>query len=132
MIGVSPLVGREAIGLDLQTFLAGSKVKLFQNNVLITVNTLKSELTVATFTGYADQTITATGDPVIDPINGGISITMPSFQWTTGDPTTVTNTIYGFWLETAGGDLILAGNFDDPINMTEPFQGIPLMITLNF
>lgn len=132
MTGVPLLVGREQIGLDLQTLLALSKVKLFANNVVVSITTLKSELTEATFTGYAAQTVTTTGDPYIDPVNGGISITMPSHQFTTDDPTTIGETIYGYWLELAGGDIIFAGNFDDPINMTEPFQAIPLMLTLNF
>lgn len=132
MTGVPLLVGREQIGLDLQTMLAGSKVKLFQNNVVVSITTVKADLTLATFTGYTDQTVTATGDPYIDPVNGGISITLPSHQFTTGDPTTIGNTIYGWWLELSGGDIILAGNFDTPINMTEPFQAIPLMLTLNF
>jgi hypothetical protein len=131
MNGIVPTVGKENIGLDLQTLLAGSKVKLFSSNTVIVSATVKADLTEATFTGYTAQTVTAAGDPVIDPINGGISITLPSHQFTTDDPTTVGNTIYGFWLETAAGDLIMAGNFDSPINMTEPFQGIPLMVTLN-
>lgn len=132
MIGAIPLVGREALAAALQTLLAGSKVKLFSENVLISVNTIKTDLTEADFSGYLAQTVAATNDPVVDPVNGGISITMPNHLFATDDPTATPNTIHGWWLELAGGDLIMAGNFDAPIQMTEPFQGIPLALTLNF
>lgn len=132
MLNVVTIPGRLVLGADIQTLLAASKLKLFQNDILPDQSTPKSALVEATYSGYAAATLTAWGDPYTDTVNGGVSLTAPSHQFATADPTTVTNTVYGYWLETAGGDLIQVGRFDSPLAMIEPFAAIPLLVTLNF
>lgn len=131
MVNVVGLVGRIAMANAIQTLLAVSFIKLFKNDVTPNVTTLIGDLEVADFTGYVEQTVTAWGEPYLDAINGGVSLTAPSHQFVTTDPTTVPNTIYGYWVEDATGKLIQCGRFDDPIPMGFPNDAIPLMVTLN-
>jgi len=102
MLNVVTILSRVVMGAEIQALLAVSKMKLFQNNITPNQNTLLAELTEADFTGYVEATLTVWGDPYTDVINGGVSITAPSHQFVTTDPTTIPNTIYGYWIETAG------------------------------
>ena len=114
------------------TYLAASKVDLFDNNVLVNSDTTASLLTAATFTGYTQQAITTAPPPVNDLTLGGYSIYLPShvFACTTAPGTPVT--IYGCMLRDTSGNLIAAANFTTPLTISSAGDSVPLQITLNF
>ncbi len=114
----------------LDTDLLLCKVKLFQNDYNPDQDTTLANLTVATFSGYLDKTITALLPPYYDPV-GGASTQIATQQWDHSGGG-VANTIYGFWVENAGGDLILVGRFDTPVGMSALGDSIPLDVKFNF
>jgi hypothetical protein len=61
-----------------------------------------------------------------------VSLILPSNVFAAASPYTVGNTIYGWYLRTAAGLLIAAGNFPAPINVGGLGQAVPLTVTLNF
>jgi hypothetical protein len=115
-----------------QTFEALAKVRLFKTSLApLTPTTTKTELVAAEadYTGYpaGGIVITAFLDPIL-ATEGGYAIQSPAIQFTTPDPTTTPNLIGGFWLESAAGDVILATQFNTPLPMQVPGQGIPVSI----
>lgn len=128
-----PNAGAIQIALTMQTYLASSVLKLFQNPLTLSVSTVKADLTaaVATFTGYSAATVTAWDGPFYDP-NGGASLTTGTQFFAVGSTPTVTNTIYGWWIEDEAGNLVVCGSFDAGIDMSVEYDAIPLSITLNW
>jgi hypothetical protein len=117
------------IGL-IRTDLAMCKVKLFQNPVSLSPSTVVGDLTEATFGGYAPIIVTALLPAYIDPV-GGASAQIATIQFQC-DGTAPTNIVYGFWVETAAGVLILAGTFDAGIPMSLATDAIPVDVKFNF
>jgi hypothetical protein len=117
------------IGL-VRTNLVNCEVNLFQNDVTPTPATVLGDLTVATFSGYAAIVVAALLAAYLDPI-GGASAQIGTVQFDHSGGA-VANTIYGFWVETAGGVLILAGRFDQAVPMNVLGDSIPLDIKFNF
>ena len=118
----------------LQAALAVSTLDLFQNNVTPTKNSVVGDFVVATYDGYVQQAIATVPPPIIDSINGGISLVIPSNLFVygpVGSPP-VTNQIYGFIIRTAAGKLLAAGTFANPISMAALMDAIPLQVLLNF
>lgn len=114
----------------MRTDLALCKVNLFQNDVAISPSTVKADLTVATFSGYTAATVTALLPAYLDPAGGASAqIATQQFNHTGGG---VANVIYGAWVETAAGDLILVIKFDQGIPMNAVGDSIPLDIKFNF
>lgn len=114
----------------LDADLVNCKVKLFQNDYQPNPDTVKANLTVATFSGYADKTVAALLPPYYDPI-GGASTQIGTLQWDHNGGVNA-NTIFGWWVENAGGDLIIVGRFDTPVGMSSLGDSIPLDIKFNF
>lgn len=115
-----------------QTAEALSMVRLFKaGTITLTPATTKTELEAGEcdFTGYPPGgiAITAFLDPIL-AAEGGYAIQSPTIQFTTGSPTTVPNNVGGFWLETAGGDVVLATQFAVAVPMQVPGQGVPVSI----
>lgn len=106
-------------------------IKLFKNNITPNLSTLVADFTEADFTGYVKQTLSAPVGPFIDPINGGVSIKLGDHLFVTTSPLTVGNTIYGWWVEDASGNLIAAQAFDTPYVISAFPQAIPLSVTFN-
>lgn len=117
------------IGL-VRTNLASCKLKLFKNDILLTPATVKADLTEADFGGYAEKTITALLPAYIDPA-GGASAQIATQQFDC-DGTAPDNVVYGFWVETAAGVLVLAGSFDQGIPMVNLGDSIPIDVKFNF
>lgn len=110
--------------------LALCVVNLFQNQISIDPSTKKADLVVADFDGYAPKTVTALLPAYLDPI-GGASAQIATIQFDhTGGGTS--NTIYGAWVETAAGDLVLLIQFDAGIPMTGIGDSLPLDVKFNF
>jgi hypothetical protein len=132
MAGLVPTSGDFANAAAIATMLAECTIDLFQNNISVVKTTPAASLEVATFTGYAQQAVATVGPPIVDPVLGGVSLILPSNVFAAASPYTVGNTIYGWYLRTAAGLLIAAGNFPAPINVGGLGQAVPLTVTLNF
>jgi len=85
-------------------------MKLFRNNYSVDKGTVLGDLTEANFTGYAAIDLTT---PVTQPAldaNDRSWILWDLLTWTKAGATG--NTIYGYWVENALGDLLWAETFD--------------------
>lgn len=102
----------------LQTLLALSVIRLFKSGFSPDVNTVLADLEAeeADYTTYAQAAITAWGAPYA-PTGGGAAITAPTEQFTLAATPAQPNTIGGYWIETAAGDVVLIRQFDDPVPM---------------
>lgn len=114
----------------VRTELANSVMKLYQNDYTPNEGTILADMTVATFSGYANKTVAALLPAYIEPA-GGASAQVATVQWDHNGGAT-SNIIYGFSLENAGGDLILAGRFENPIPMASLGDSIPLDTKVSF
>jgi len=115
----------------LQTLLALSVIRLFKTGFTPNVDTVLADLEAeeADYTTYAAATITAWGDPILSAI-GGAQITAPGEQFTLAATPAAPNTIGGYWIETAGGDVVLIRQFDDPVPMVTANQGFVVTPTI--
>jgi len=118
---------------DLQTPYATGKIALCKAAVALSQTTVKADLSAveADFTGYAKKTLTAVGDPFIDP-SGGVSFIVPTQQWDVDATPTVLNDIYGGWIEDSGGVLLLAFMFASAVPMNTVGQALALQTLINF
>lgn len=93
-----------------------SLVHLYTNNFQPTPASVVGDFTEATFTGYTAATLTAFGTPFLNAANNAQSVA-PGITFTcTG--TTVTQTVYGYFItDVHGTTLLLSGLFDTPVNM---------------
>ncbi len=114
----------------LRTDLVNCEVNLFQNDYQPVPATVLADLTVATFSGYAAEVVAALLPAYLDPI-GGASAQIGTIQFDHSGGV-VSNIIFGFWAENAGGDLIMVGRFENPIPMAALGDAIPLDVKFNF
>lgn len=133
---VFPNEATQFIAALVQAELALAKLRLFKSTITnVGSGTTRDVLLAAEcdFTGYpaGGKTITAFLDPLLAPI-GGSSIDWPTQQFAAADPYTVGNVVGGWWIETAGGDLIACGTFPDVISVGAAGQGFPLSGSLVF
>jgi hypothetical protein len=117
------------IGL-IRTNLVNCEVKLYQNDLVPTPSTVLGDLTVATFSGYAAIVVSALLAAYLDPA-GGASAQIATVQFN-HDGGGVANSIYGFWVQTTGGVLVLAGRFEDLVPMQLLGDSIPIDVKFNF
>ena len=98
--------------------LALSVVKLFQSGFVPTPATVAADLDAveADYSTYAPETITAWLPPV-GAVGGGNQITAPTTQFELAAAPAVPNTIGGYWIELAAGDVVLIRQFDTPVPM---------------
>ncbi len=129
-----PNVGAMLLAGIVQEAVAGAFIKLYSAIAQpLSPSTVKTDFTEADFSGYEAAEITAWFAPYIDPA-GGATIQSGTFQFAyvapMADP--VSNTILGWWLEDADGNLIECGNFPAPITMTRNGDAIPVDLLLNY
>lgn len=104
------------------TAVATGKIGLFTNNTPITADTNMAALTEATFTGYAQKTLTAMGAPYIDPITGDYVSDGVAVSWQmTALPG---QTIYGAFVLDSTMVLQAAELFTAPIPLSVVNQGL--------
>jgi len=118
----------------VKTALINSVLKLYQAiSQPLSQSTVIADFTEADFDGYAAKTITAWLAAYIDPDGGG-SIQSGTQQWNCvpAGPPPVANSILGWYLVSATGTLVAAGDFPAPIAMSNLGDAIPLNITLNY
>lgn len=104
---------------EIQTALALSKLRLVQGSVVITQFTTRETLLAneADFDGYptGGYTLTAWSDPLKAAVGGAV-ITSPLINIAYGpasDPP-VTNSVCGWWIDDADGNVRTAGNYNPP------------------
>lgn len=119
----------------LQTALAGSKIRLFQDgqgiNVGPALTLAELEAAECDFTGYTEATIANWLAPLLNPV-GGASTDSGSVQFAISAPYTVSNVVGGGWVETAGGVLVAAWNYDPVRPVLGAGDGISVDLFLIF
>lgn len=102
-----------------QTARALSVIKLFKAGFEPTPDNVVADYDAeeADYSDYAPQTVTAWLDPA-KADTGGWRITAPTSQFLCDGDQAVGNMIGGFWVELAGGDVILTVIFDAPTSMS--------------
>lgn len=132
-----PNSGALANAADQQTALAASKIRLFDETLVPTVATTRTELLAAesAFSGYpaGGKAIAAFNNPLLDPA-GGASIESPlvQFEGDAGPPQTP-GVVGGFWIEDATAPtpvVRVIGTFPAPIPVDGPGTGIPITVKL--
>lgn len=117
--------------VDLQTLLALSVIKLFKAGFVPTPANVVADYDAqeADYSTYAPETITAWLDPVA-AVGGGYRITAPTEQFDLASTPAVGNMIGGYWIEEAGGDVVLVTVFDNPVAMTTAGNSIQVNPTV--
>lgn len=114
---------------DVADYLLAMKVDLYQSDIVITPDTLLATFTaaVATFTGYAQKTVTWATPTIADDGTVEVIGTVPKWQPT--DAATP-NVIYGIYCtEAVGGALLFAGRFETaPLPMGSALQQITITL----
>lgn len=115
----------------LQGDLALSVIKLFRSTFVPTPANVVADYDAAeaTYTTYAPETITAWLDPVA-AVGGGYRITAPTEQFDLAATPAVGNMIGGYWIENAGGDVVLVTIFDAPVSMSVAGDSIQVSPTI--
>lgn len=129
-----PNVAALFLATTIRTALAASVLKLYTAvSSPLSPGTVKSDFTEATYDGYTAKTIANFLHAYIDPA-GGASIQSGTQQFDYGPAAMppVINTVLGFWLEDATGNLVVAGSFDNPIAMAAVGDSIPVNVILNY
>lgn len=123
----------EGLAANLATY------KIHLLNAVVPLNPIPSLATLllseADFTGYAAIAITGPPIPYPDPVQGGVSFTSPNLPFTVGASPTVTNNIYGFWVEYPSTDptaLFLLVLFNAPIQMSDQGDQCNVQFSLNY
>jgi hypothetical protein len=123
-----------AIVAAAQTPYITGKIHLCGTAVALTSATTLAELVAAeaTFTGYAEVTLTTLPAPYPDGVNGGYSFNLPTVNFAVGASPTVTNDIYGGWWETSVPALLVAFQMLDAWPMQFAGQALNLDWIINF
>jgi hypothetical protein len=121
----------EAVATAAQTELAAAVVKLFKAGFEPTPATLVAELDAeeCDFDDYAPETITAWLDPAAAE-TGGWRITAPTVQFLCTAAQVVGNMVGGFWIELAGGAVVLVQQFDNAAPMTVAGDSVQITPTI--
>jgi hypothetical protein len=103
-------------------------LRLFQNDIAISDETVVGDLDIATFGGYANAAIALWNAPYTEP--GGLAAVNTPNTFFAASGVAPANLIYGWFYLAAGGALYAAGNFDAPISMGVVGNAISLVIEL--
>lgn len=114
-----------------QTALALSVVKLFKSGFVPTTETVAADLDAeeCDYSDYAPETITAWLDPQNSGA-GGAQITAPTVQFICTGSQAVPNSVGGYWIEKAGGAVVLIRQFDEPVPMVNDHDGLTITPTI--
>lgn len=115
----------------LRADLALSVVKLFKFGLVPTRSTVVADLDAAEadYDDYAPATITAWLPPVATP-GGGTQISAPTVQFDISADQVVPNTIGGYWVELAGGSVVMIRQFDTPVPMVNAGDYVQISPTI--
>lgn len=93
--------------------LAGAKINLYKNDYTPTPGAVEDDFEVADFTGYDPDTPAMWSAPFIDPALGPVVWTQ-LIQFQPDTNATVSNTIYGWYLLDAAGNVIGSERLETP------------------
>jgi len=132
-----PPSGGQRIAALVKTEVALSKLHLFKADFTPSplVTLAEMDLHEADYDGYTagGETVTAFAGPIIDPLNGyAIYSGTKLFSFVAAGPDPITNTIGGWYLETAGGVLLAVESFPGSVPMQQAGQGVPVGFRLVF
>lgn len=118
------LAGAKVIALERQTALANVVMHLFQAGFSPTPGNVLADFAAheATYDGYAAETIATWAAPVLAGVGYAIYAPTQTFRWVFA--TGVGNSIAGYYLVDAAGNLIDYCVFDSPIPMAGPDQAV--------
>lgn len=106
-------------------------LKLFQNDIDPTPETVIGDLEEATFTGYADVNALAFGTPYYD-IDGNAIVTAPSHEFVASG-SGVANVIYGWYLtDDPATKLLAAFRFQESVGIGGAGQGVTVVPFLKY
>lgn len=119
----------EALRANTDLSTNTDRIHLFKNDFTPGPDVVIGDFVEADFSGYAFITgAPFPTAPKFDPTQGAYFLS-PLFLFTSDDPITVTNTIFGWYITTAGGVLLLCERFAEEVEMGEPNQALPLTIS---
>jgi hypothetical protein len=128
-----PNASERAMLADLKAgLLAGAKVRLFKNNVLLGENTTLANLTVADFSGYAESTPIAWGNPITNTDKKAEIVgDVKTFSHSGGE---AANQVYGYAVVSGSvtPTLIYAEMFDAPLTVYKDGDAIVLVPRFTF
>jgi len=131
-VTIYPNLGALYLAGLVKADLIASELRLYKAIAApLSVSTILADLTEADFDGYAAATIAAWNAAYLDP-QGGASIQCGTQQFDFVPGLGTVNTILGFYVVTAGGDLLFVGEFEAPIPMNALGDSIPVNVTLNY
>jgi hypothetical protein len=105
--------------------VAGTIIGLYQNNLAVTVNTILTDLVVATFTGYGVKPALHSVAPFINGA-GNVETQAPSVSWTPTDGVNP-NIIYGAYILDAPGNLLYIMPFDQGYSMVDALSTLTIV-----
>jgi hypothetical protein len=131
-IADTPITERGLWGLHLPAAAGTYVCYLFQNDIVPGPTTKVADFVEADFTGYGNITVASCDITHSDPSTGLpiIKNVTPLVFNQTG--TTITNTIYGWWIDDGAGQGAFGERFDTPIQMDATGKQIQLLFNLNF
>lgn len=97
--------------------LDGGSLRLFQNDYVPNKDTVLADLTIATFSGYANKTIATWNDPFLDP--AGLATCLAPLQEFVQTADTISNIIYGAYYLDSGGALVWVDRFANSVPMAD-------------
>lgn len=109
--------------------LNGAIVKLIQADIALSADMIIADLDAieADFSGYAASSAITWGTPALDEDNNPRTVGSAK-NFTTADPTTVGNSIYGYYVTSGDGlTLLYAEKFASPISMQLPIHSFTLV-----
>jgi hypothetical protein len=119
----------------VRTALEDCELKLYQPlDEPLSVSTTKAMLEdkECDFSGYAAKTVDAADILASYLAPGGGANFQIATQQFDHDGGATANTVAGFYILTDGGDLFLAGEFDEPVAMQAAGESIPLDVVFNY
>lgn len=113
--------------------VALSVLKLFKTGFVPTPDTVAADLDAVEcdYDDYAPITITAWLPPV-SAVGGGSQITAPTSQFSISVDQVVPNTVGGYWIELAAGDVQIIRQFDTPVPMVNAGNFVQVTPTMVF
>jgi hypothetical protein len=119
------LAGALVRAIAAQAALANCVMKLFQTGWNPQPQNTKADFASheATYDGYSPATIATWGAPVLAGVGYAIYAPTQTFRWTL-DTDAIGNTIGGYWLEDASGNLLTYTVFGSSIPMTTAGQAV--------
>lgn len=131
---LAALAGLTAVGGKLH----GAKIMLFTAPVLVTENVQLTDLTEATFTGYAEVAVPAWSAPYVDPngnafVDGGGTLFQPT-------DAVIQETIYGFAIVSTAVvgppaipvQVVYLETFATPVPLTDATKGVVVDVSIPY